>query len=200
MAHYWPPLWGSGIWRFIHVSSFAYPFHPTDTQKLAITQFFDSLQHLLPCSICQYHWKKYLSEHPVDTENRLALVEYCRLAHNYVSRMLGKPEWSAQQLFEFYGEELWNSDRSKELRIEQESKKAAGRLINDAVREREQVKLVNDTLQTKVEQSLRKVSERNTELILAIVLAVLVVIMIPVIVKVSRNAERRKWINKNDMP
>jgi hypothetical protein len=182
----------------LHVASFAYPTEPDDEHKRAILQLFDSLRLLLPCLACKFHWTQHLREHPPRVDSRLELIEYCLDAHNHVSRKLGKSEWTLQQLFAHYGEQLFDREVISTKQAEQREKKETARQIQDA----DQRALTSETARADAAQRLeectrryerehRAVRDRSTQLAIAVVISLLMLAMIPVILKLAEKRRRR---------
>lgn len=53
-------IWGPSAWKFLHTASFAYPLEPTEDEKREYRSFFNSLQYVLPCSLCRDSYKKFI--------------------------------------------------------------------------------------------------------------------------------------------
>ena len=76
--------WGSGLWSFLHIMSFAKIDNP-----LKIQQFMVSLGHILPCPRCRRHYETYIRENGIPTKNNISkwLVDL----HNVINKAQGKP-------------------------------------------------------------------------------------------------------------
>ena len=88
-------LWGSTFWNMSHYITISYPNVPTDLNKQTVKQYFDLLQHLLPCPICRKHYGNVLLLYPL-TEDilncKLKLVLWLITIHNYINKQLNKEE------------------------------------------------------------------------------------------------------------
>lgn len=83
-----PALWGPYGWKFIHYVTLGYPTKPSLENKERYKIFFESLQYVLPCSICSAHYMENLKEHPLTDDimsDRNKLIEWGILMHNLVN-------------------------------------------------------------------------------------------------------------------
>lgn len=99
-------LWGPSMWRSIHIIALNYPFNPTDEQRVACRQFFESLQYMLPCSVCQKNFKQKLIDNPIELASRKELFEWTVKIHNIVNGCLGKRDYPEREVLEIYEEYL----------------------------------------------------------------------------------------------
>lgn len=65
-------IWGPSAWKFLHTTSFAYPLEPTDEHKKEYKAFFNSLQFVLPCSLCRDSYKLFING---DIDPKLKLTD-----------------------------------------------------------------------------------------------------------------------------
>jgi hypothetical protein len=81
-----------------------YSKNPSYTDKKCAKEFYESLAYLLPCSICREHYRKHLTEHPITTflDSRTDLIKWTIMIHNKVNKMLGKVEWSLEEVLTYY--------------------------------------------------------------------------------------------------
>lgn len=89
-----PRIWGTDLWASMHRISLRYPVRdPTHEQRRAARCFFESLQHLLPCSSCRSHYRKYFAKTFTDKtlRSRYALARWVYDLHEEVNSRLGKP-------------------------------------------------------------------------------------------------------------
>ena len=80
-----PNIWGPHAWIFLHTTTFNYPKNPTQQNKKNMINFFESVSHILPCKICQTHFKKKLKQYPLTPnilKNRDGLVRWLIKIHN----------------------------------------------------------------------------------------------------------------------
>jgi hypothetical protein len=85
-------IWGPHMWFSLHTISFNYPIKPTENDKYYYKNYFNSLQHVIPCSVCKRNYIRHLNELPIDKaiENRKSLVYWVIDLHNLVNSETGK--------------------------------------------------------------------------------------------------------------
>lgn len=95
---------GTVFWHTIHIVALGYPKSPTYTDKKCAKEFYESLAYLLPCSICREHYREHLKNKPIATylDSREDLLKWTVTIHNHVNKMLGKTEWSLQEVLTYY--------------------------------------------------------------------------------------------------
>jgi hypothetical protein len=108
----------------MHIVALGYPKNPTYTDKKCAKEFYESLAFLLPCSICREHYKGYLQEKPIATflDSRTDLIKWTIQIHNKVNKMLGKPEWTLEEVLSYYEKvgarnrsPVWTKEDMKEV-------------------------------------------------------------------------------------
>jgi hypothetical protein len=94
-----PAVWGPPTWFFLHSVTFTYPLQPTVEDKLRIKKFFNSLEYILPCSICRVHYSEHIRQYPIDEfiHTREDLVHWLIDIHNMVNISLGKRKWTYEE-------------------------------------------------------------------------------------------------------
>lgn len=87
-----PEVWGPFFWNTMHVVSLGYPESPSDDEKKAVIQFYNSLQYMIPCPICREHYHVLLKNSPVENvvNSRKELVWWLFNIHNEVNKQLNK--------------------------------------------------------------------------------------------------------------
>lgn len=80
-------VWGSSAWLFLHCVSYTYPENPTRKEKNEYKKFLNSLQYVLPCSLCREHTKEYFKKYPIKEalENKERFVCYLIKLRNYIN-------------------------------------------------------------------------------------------------------------------
>lgn len=92
-----PDIWGPPGWKFIHFVTMGYPDYPTQSIKKKYYDYFNSLQHVLPCSICVSHFSENLKNVPLDDtalSNRTNLIKWGINIHNLVNKQNGKKKYT----------------------------------------------------------------------------------------------------------
>jgi hypothetical protein len=99
-----PSVWGPFFWHTIHIVALGYPKNPTYTDKKSAKEFYESLAHLLPCSLCREHYKKHIVDKPISTflDSRTDLIKWTIDIHNEVNKKTGKPEWTLEEVLSYY--------------------------------------------------------------------------------------------------
>ena len=83
-----PNVWGPHGWKFIHYVTLGYPFNPTEEEKNKYRFFFNSLDTIIPCSICGNNYSKHLKIKPLTDDilnNRNKMIEWGIDMHNLVN-------------------------------------------------------------------------------------------------------------------
>lgn len=108
-----PTVWGPFFWHTIHIIALGYPKNPSYADKKSAKEFYESLAFLLPCSICKEHYKSHLQRNPITPylDSRTDLMKWTIQIHNEVNKMLGKPEWTMEEIIAYY-ERLGRRERS----------------------------------------------------------------------------------------
>jgi hypothetical protein len=83
--------WGPSGWAFLHAVSFTTPSTMLAADTAQYTAFFASLQHILPCPMCQDHLVKHYANDPIDVSSPRRCSEWLFRVHNAVNLLTGKP-------------------------------------------------------------------------------------------------------------
>lgn len=99
--------WGPAGWTFLHVSSWAYPLHPTLQEKKDMFAFLHSFASILPCKRCRQEWTVFIKANLPNVEDskldsRVSLTQFLVYGHNLVNDKLGKPRISYEKARELY--------------------------------------------------------------------------------------------------
>ena len=92
-----PTVWGPHGWKFIHYVTIGYPPLPTEEVKKKYLDFFNSLQHVIPCSICGNNYRNHIKEYPLTNKilsNKSDFIAWGILMHNLVNLSNNKPEYN----------------------------------------------------------------------------------------------------------
>ena len=102
--HVPPEVWGPFFWHTIHIVALGYPQEPNYSDKKAIKEFFESLQHLIPCPICRQHYTSHLARMPISAsiDSRSDLFRWTIELHNEVNEMLGKRKYTETEVIQYY--------------------------------------------------------------------------------------------------
>ena len=97
-------IWGPYFWFTLHTITLAYPDNPSYQDRRQYSEFFVSLQNILPCNLCRQHYKDHLRDSPVSIhlDSKEDLVKWCFNLHNRVNQSLGKPNFSYDEFRDKY--------------------------------------------------------------------------------------------------
>lgn len=66
-------------------------------------EWLEKFAQRVPCGECRRHWRELVKLHPPDLSSPDAYFAWTVARHNDVSRRLGKPEWTVEQVRAHYG-------------------------------------------------------------------------------------------------
>ena len=94
-----PQLWGRQGWHFLHAVTLSYPERPTLNQQKRMANFFNELQYVLPCRVCQKNFQNHMKQIPIQSflQSRKELVKWLHTIHNLTNTMLGKPQYPLEK-------------------------------------------------------------------------------------------------------
>jgi hypothetical protein len=94
-----PDIWGPHGWKFIHYITLGYPANPTNKDKENYYEFFMQLANVIPCSVCESHFKEHLQITPLDDDalsSRENLMAWGITMHNHVNARNSKKIYSVK--------------------------------------------------------------------------------------------------------
>ena len=99
-----PVIWGPPAWDFLHTITFNYPTRPTQNDMEHAILFFKSLGNMLPCVVCQEHYKQNLEKYPIELAviSRERMINWLVNIHNQVNIILGKKIYNVNDIIEKY--------------------------------------------------------------------------------------------------
>ena len=99
-----PVIWGPSAWDFLHTITFNYPSRPTQSDMEQAILFFKSLGNMLPCVVCQEHYKENIKKFPIELAviSRERLIAWLVNIHNQVNIVLGKKVYGINDIIEKY--------------------------------------------------------------------------------------------------
>ena len=99
-----PSVWGPPGWKFMHYVSLGYPDAPNETDKQQYKEFYESLQHVLPCHTCAQNYKDNLRTMPIDDAlgSRDSLIKWVIDIHNKVNIETGKKQLDYNEALNLY--------------------------------------------------------------------------------------------------
>jgi hypothetical protein len=110
-----PKFWGPHGWYFLHSVTMNYPKNPSDKDKQIYFNFFKSLENVLPCEKCAYHYSQNLEKLPLEPalESRDTLVRWLINVHNEVNKETGKREYTYDEVIQEYTKKMNNLDKDQ---------------------------------------------------------------------------------------
>merc|ERR1711968_253613 len=93
----WREFIGRRAWFVLHSFAAKYPEHPSEDDKIAMTNLIAAFGQLYPCKLCRKHLQQQLREPalgPPRVESRQALSKWVCELHNIVNADIGKPQVS----------------------------------------------------------------------------------------------------------
>lgn len=100
-----PSVWGPSAWKFMHYITLSYPDYPSSDDKINIRNFFTSVQYLLPCEKCRFHFSNYIKQYPLDDNvmrSRYNLSNWLLTIHNNVNKSLNKSTMTYDEMIKLY--------------------------------------------------------------------------------------------------
>lgn len=98
-----PEHWAHQVWDAEHIIASA--LQPgqlsSDIKTSALARVY-SLCHMTPCETCRGHYNTFVQSSPPHFETDEDVERWWLSVHNYVSRILGKREWTIAQLRQKY--------------------------------------------------------------------------------------------------
>ena len=93
-----PDVWGPHGWKFIHYVALGYPDKPTDSDKTAYRNFYESLSDILPCQGCADHYRETIHAFPVKDHlaSRDQLLRWSFDIHNTVNKRIAADVFTLQ--------------------------------------------------------------------------------------------------------
>jgi hypothetical protein len=99
-----PSVWGPHGWKFMHFVSLGYPDTPSQEDKRQYKEFYESLQHILPCGACAQNYKLNIQRTPIDNslDSRDTLIKWVIDIHNRVNQETGKKTLIHEEALNLY--------------------------------------------------------------------------------------------------
>jgi hypothetical protein len=100
-----PDSWGPPAWIFLHSVTLTYPLKPTKEEMKNYYNFFMSLQYILPCNKCRYHYKQNLIKYPLSKDilsSKKKVIKWLYDIHNNINRMNSKRNITLDEFYYKY--------------------------------------------------------------------------------------------------
>jgi hypothetical protein len=95
-------VWGPKMWEVMHTFSFSYPISPSNVEKQAASNFYNSIGILIPCKECSNHCLQYVKINPPNVNSKDDLIDWVYNFHNEVNKRLGKQYYRKEDLLSRY--------------------------------------------------------------------------------------------------
>lgn len=99
-------IFGPAFWMTIHITSFNYPVHPTETDKTNYATWLWSIGNVLPCRYCRENFPKNMQSANFTMEesmkDRDSFSRFCYNLHDCVNKMLNKTSPPFSEVREHY--------------------------------------------------------------------------------------------------
>lgn len=100
-----PVIWGPHAWVFLDSVILTMPDVLDSNQIILYTNFFKSLQFLLPCKTCKLHYGLYLDENPLTEKivsKKETMLEWFHNLHNKIRKRQDKSERTLTEMLTYY--------------------------------------------------------------------------------------------------
>ena len=89
---------------FMHFVSLGYPDNPSQDDRRQYKEFYESLQHILPCGACAQNYKLNLQEMPIENslDSRDTLIKWVIDIHNEENQETGKKTLGHEEALNLY--------------------------------------------------------------------------------------------------
>jgi len=109
-----PEVWGKYFWFTLHSIALGYPTKPSDIDKKNYSEFFKSLQNIIPCYACAVNYEQHIKELPITSSvllNNETLFLWTVAIHNIVNRNLKKPFMSNKDALRLFTKSIVSSNQ-----------------------------------------------------------------------------------------
>lgn len=96
--------WGPYFWGTLHIACLAAPPVLSDEHKAAFRNLIESFTLVLPCPMCQMHFREVLDMYPLDESLNTGadLFTWSVTVHNVVNAKIGKPQVSLKDAVQYW--------------------------------------------------------------------------------------------------
>lgn len=100
-----PTFWGPKGWFFIDSIVLSYPDNPKPEDQQIFRNFILSLETILPCEGCRYHFGEFVAVNPLSDEvmaNKKNLINWILACHNNVRKYQKKSQFTLDEFYNYY--------------------------------------------------------------------------------------------------
>ena len=95
-------MWYHHLWGTIHTVALKYSMRPSHEEQIQYKNFYESLEFVIPCGGCRFHYGLFLKEFPINLENMESLFAWTVKIHNEVNKLQDKPEISVDDAMKIW--------------------------------------------------------------------------------------------------
>ena len=100
-----PTFWGPKGWFFIDSIVLSYPDRPKPEDQEIFKNFILSLETILPCEGCRYHFGEFVAVNPLSNEvmaDKKKLINWILACHNNVRKYQKKSQFTLDEFYTYY--------------------------------------------------------------------------------------------------
>jgi hypothetical protein len=100
-----PTFWGPKGWFFIDSIVLSYPDRPKPEDQQMFKNFILSLETILPCEGCRYHYGEFVAKNPLTNEimaKKSELIKWILACHNNVRKNQKKSQFTLEDFYKYY--------------------------------------------------------------------------------------------------
>ena len=100
-----PTFWGPKAWFFIDSIVLSYPNKPKPEEQQIYRNFILSLETILPCEGCRYHFGTFIAQNPLSNEimaDKTKLIKWILDSHNDVRKKQKKKLFTLDDFYKYY--------------------------------------------------------------------------------------------------
>jgi hypothetical protein len=112
-----PSIWGSCLWKSIHIIALGYPKEPRYEDIVAYKNFYENFWRQIPCYKCKINYRRHLKELPIDEylKDNKSLFEWTVILHNVVNKELHKKILTIEEATLLYKKMIHNKKEHLEV-------------------------------------------------------------------------------------
>lgn len=99
-----PKIWGFCGWKFLYSTALMYPKEPSNQVKMNYMNFYNSIEHVIPCDDCGDNYGRHAKILPIDQylESRNDLFTWVLRMNNSVNKLKGYKLLNPIAVFQYH--------------------------------------------------------------------------------------------------